>query len=161
MTQLSLIWAEDQHRLIGVDNHLPWKLPADMRWFRKQTMGKPVLMGRKTFDSIGKPLPGRTNLVLTREKSLKIPGCTVVHSLDAARSVAAHAPEIMVIGGAEIYALALPEATKLYITKIEHRFEGDAWFPAFDLNDWQPCFHEYCEPDEKNHYPHTFTILTM
>jgi len=156
---LSLIWAMDENRLIGNNNALPWQLPADMQWFRQQTMGKPILMGRKTFDSIGKPLPGRENIVLTRQQGLTIEGCHVVTSLDEAKSVVADAEEIMVIGGAEIYAMLLPDAGHLYYTQIHHAFEGDAWFPEFDLNEWKVIHEEIHSADEKNRYSHTFMIM--
>ena len=149
----------DENRLIGKNNALPWHLPADMQWFRQQTMGKPILMGRKTFDSIGKPLPGRENIVITRQQGLTIEGCHVVASLDEAKSVVADAEEIMVIGGAEIYAMLLPVADHLYYTQIHHAFEGDAWFPEFDLKEWKVVHEEIHSADEKNHYGHTFMIM--
>ena len=160
LTTLSLIWAMDKNRLIGSKNQLPWKLPADMQWFRKQTMGKPVLMGRKTFESIGKPLPGRENLILTRQQGLAIEGCRVVHSLDEAKAAVPDADEIMVIGGSEIYALLLPAADKLYCTVIHDLFEGDAWFPELDMKQWRMIHEEVHTADEKNGYDHTFMIMT-
>jgi len=156
--KLSLIWAMDNNRLIGNHDTLPWKLPADMQWFRKHTMNKPILMGRKTFESIGKPLPKRTNIVLSRQKDLKIEGCIVVQSLDEAKAVAPDADELMVIGGAEIYALLLPQADQLYITHIEESFEGDAWFPAYDLELWQRTQYESHQADEKNAYDYHFEV---
>jgi len=156
---ISLIWGQDRNRLIGRDNALPWRLPADMAWFRKQTMGKPILMGRKTYESIGRPLPGRTNLILTRQANLQIEGCTIVHSLDEARAAVPEADEIMVMGGAEIYTLLLDQADRLYITEIEAEFEGDAWFPEFDRRGWQAVFSDSHQPDEKNAYPYVFSIL--
>lgn len=158
MTMLSLIWAMDRNRLIGNANALPWKLPADMQWFRKQTMGKPILMGRKTFESIGKPLPGRDNIVLTRQTGLSIEGCYVVTSLEEAMASVADADEIMVIGGAEIYRLLLPWADRLYCTLIDAEFEGDAWFPEFDLNAWKLQLVEAHEPDDNSDYPYRFVI---
>ena len=157
--KLSLIWAMDENRLIGSDNRLPWHLPADMQWFRRQTMGKPVLMGRKTFDSIGKPLPGRQNIIMTRQLGLTIDGCTVVHSLAEASDATGDAEEIMVIGGAEIYARLLPEASRLYMTMIHHGFEGDTWFPEFDESAWKQVHSEEHQPDEKNAWPYSFIIL--
>jgi dihydrofolate reductase len=157
--KISLIAAMDENRLIGRNDALPWHLPADMQWFRKQTMGKPILMGRKTFDSIGKPLPGRTNLVLSRQPDLKIEGCTVVRSLEAAIEAVPGAEEMMVIGGAQIYASLLPQADRLYLTHIQAAFEGDAWFPAYDASQWQESFSETHGPDEKNPYAYRFTVL--
>jgi dihydrofolate reductase len=155
---LSLIWAMDKNRLIGKANALPWKLPADMQWFRKHTMDKPILMGRKTFESIGKPLPKRTNIVLTRQKDLHIDGCIVVQSLAEAKAAVPKADEIMVIGGAEIYGLLLPYADTLYITHIDECFEGDAWFPDIDLNMWDKSCCEAHQADDKNKYNYHFEI---
>ena len=156
---ISFIWGQDRNRLIGADNALPWKLPADMAWFKKSTMGKPILMGRKTYESIGRPLPGRTNLILTRQQELQIEGCTVVHNLEAALAAVPEADEIMVMGGAEIYALLLDQAERLYITEIDAEFKGDAWFPEFDRELWQEISRESHLPDEKNIYPYAFIIM--
>ncbi|NOR73021.1 MAG: type 3 dihydrofolate reductase [Mariprofundaceae bacterium] len=155
---LSLIWAMDENRLIGTENRLPWKLPADMQWFRKQTMGKPVLMGRKTYESIGKPLPGRENLIMTRQQGLAIEGCRIVHSLDEARAALPDADEIMVIGGSDIYTLLLPDAARLYCTVVHDRFEGDAWFPEYDQEQWQQSLCEHHEADEHNRHAYSFMI---
>jgi len=157
--KISLIAAMDRQRLIGRDNGMPWHLPADMQWFRKQTMDKPVLMGRKTFESIGRPLPGRLNLVLTRQPNLLIEGCTVVQSLDQVRQAVADAAEVMVIGGAQVYERLLPSADRLYLTHIEAVFEGDTWFPDYDEAEWREIFSEAHAPDEENAYPYRFTIL--
>ncbi|MDQ6997051.1 MAG: type 3 dihydrofolate reductase [Mariprofundus sp.] len=159
MIVISFIWGQDRNRLIGCDNALPWRLPADMAWFKKSTMGKPILMGRKTYESIGRPLPGRSNLILSRQQDLDIEGCTVVHSLDEAKSAVPDADEIMVMGGAEIYALLFNQAERLYITEIDSEFEGDTWFPEFDRTLWQEIFCEAHQPDEKNNYPYAFIIL--
>jgi len=156
--KLSLIWAMDRNRLIGNQDALPWSLPADMQWFRKQTMNKPILMGRKTFDSIGKPLPKRTNIVLSRKPDLHIDGCIVVSSLAAAKAAVPDADEIMVIGGAEIYALLLPQADQLYITHIDAAFDGDTWFPSYDAQAWQNTHREHHQADDKNLYPYHFEI---
>jgi len=155
---ISLIWAQDENGLIGNGGQLPWRLPADMAWFRKNTMGKPVLMGRKTFDSIGHPLPGRTNIVITSQE-IRIENCTVVHSLDEAMAAAEHAEELMVMGGAQIYRLAMPQADRLYVTQICAVFKGDTYFPAFDESEWRETSHENHEPDEKNMHPYSFRIL--
>jgi len=156
---ISLIWGMDSNRLIGKENGLPWRLPADMAWFKKSTMGKPILMGRKTYESIGRPLPGRTNLILTRQADLNIEGCTVIHSIDEALAEVADAEEIMVMGGAEIYALLLEQADRLYITEIDGAFEGDAWFPDFDLSLWRESGREEHLPDEKNLYAYAFITM--
>jgi len=154
---ISLIWAMDQQRLIGANNQMPWHLPADMAWFREHTLGKSVLMGRKTFDSIGKPLSKRRNIILSRQHNLSVDGCDIVHDLKDVISEF-EGEELMVMGGAEIYALALPLAKRLYCTQIEASFEGDAWFPAIDMNQWSCVHQESHQPDEKNKYPYRFEI---
>lgn len=157
--QISLIAAMDEEHLIGASNALPWHLPADMQWFRKQTMGKPILMGRKTFASIGKPLPGRLNIVLSRNRQLKLEGCSLIHDLDLLQSVAGHAPEVMVIGGSEIYEQTLPRACRMYLTGIAASFEGDAWFPDFNAAEWTEGFREEHAADALNRWPYCFRIL--
>jgi len=157
--QISLIAAMDEERLIGAHNSLPWRLPADMQWFRKHTMGKPIVMGRNTFASIGKPLPGRQNIVLSRNRKLKLDGCSIIHSLDGLQKTAADADEVMIIGGGEIYALALPLADRLYLTTINSTFEGDAWFPEFDEAEWSEVFREQHAAGDANAWPYCFRIL--
>lgn len=134
---VSIIAAMDKNRLIGRNNDLPWRLPSDLAHFKKVTMNKPILMGRKTYDSIGRPLPGRKNIILTRVKNLDIEGVTVVNSLDAVMTAARDAEELMVIGGSEVYELVLPKTQRMYLSFIDGEFEGDAWFPEFDTNDWE------------------------
>jgi len=135
--RLSLIAAMTDEGVIGFQNRLPWHLPEDLKNFKKITMGKPVIMGRKTYESIGKPLPGRKNIVLTRNTSFQAEGVTVVASLDQAIEVCKKEEisedEIFVIGGAQIYQEALPRADRLYLTKIHQSFKGDAYFPEIDL----------------------------
>lgn len=150
--KLSLIAAMDKNRLIGKDNALPWHLPADLKHFKKVTMDKPILMGRKTYDSIGRPLPGRKNIVLTRAANVQIEGVTVVNSLDEAIAAVADTEELMVIGGGSIYELLLPEAERLYLSFVEGEFEGDAWFPEFDEEEWEITDDKTQAPDEKNLY---------
>ena len=134
---LSLIAAMDRNALIGADNALPWRLPRDMRRFREHTLGQPVAMGRKTHESIGCPLPKRDNIVLSRQHDFSAPGCQVVHSIDEAIMAAGSVPELMVIGGANLYVQTLPRAQRLYLTFIDHVFEGDEFFPEFDMNEWR------------------------
>ncbi len=154
---ISLIWAMDENRLIGVENRLPWKLPADMTWFRRHTLGKPIVMGRKTFDSFGgRPLPERTNIVVTRDKSYQAEGAVVVYSIEEAIAAAGEAEELMIIGGASFYEQMLPRADRLYITQVHGQFEGDAWFPEFSLNGWQEVGREEQGGDEKNAYACSF-----
>lgn len=158
MNSISLIWAQDKKRLIGSGGQLPWHLPADMAWFKKNTMGKSILMGRKTFDSIGHPLPGRNNIVITSQ-DIEISGCMVVHSLDEAIAMMGKAEELMVIGGAQIYKLALSRASRFYITQIHATIEGDTFFPVFDDSEWKEIFREDRKPDKKNIYPYSFRIV--
>ncbi len=135
---ITLIWAMDRNRLIGNRGQLPWPhIAADMRWFRQQTMGKPVIMGRATFDSIGKPLPGRRNIVLSRQNTA-ITGIEVIHDLTTLRTLMQEDPkkEWMVIGGATLYAQLLAHADRLLYTEIDHTFEGDTYFPPFDESAW-------------------------
>jgi dihydrofolate reductase len=154
---ISLIWAMDDDRLIGVENRLPWKLPADMKWFRRHTLGKPIIMGRKTFDSFGaRPLPERTNIIVTRDKSYQAEGAVVVYSIDEALQAAGDAEEVMIIGGASFYQQMLSRADRLYVTQVHGDFEGDAWFPEFDMDAWQEVTREEHPVDEKNAYACSF-----
>jgi dihydrofolate reductase len=142
-TPIALIVAVARNGVIGRDNTLPWRLPADLKHFKATTLGKPIVMGRKTFESLGKPLPGRTNIVITRDESFSAEGAVVVHTIEAALQAADAiavrdgAAEIMVIGGAEIYRQALPLAQVLYYTRVELDVDGDAHFPAIDWAQWQ------------------------
>ena len=160
MTRLSLIAAMDKNRLIGKDNNLPWHLPADLMHFKTVTMDKPILMGRKTYDSIGRPLPGRTNIVLTRSADVQIEGVIVVNSLDEAISAVADSEELMVIGGSSIYELLLPKAQRLYLSFVDGDFEGDAWFPKFDESEWEITETKTQAPDEKNVHACRFVTYT-
>ena len=154
---ISLIWAMDENRLIGIDNRLPWKLPADMKWFRRHTLGKPIIMGRKTFDSFGgRPLPERTNIVVTRDKNYQADGAVVVYSIEEALNAAGDADEVMVIGGASFYEQMLSRADRLYVTQVHGKFEGDAWFPEFAMEPWQEVAREEQGVDEKNGYACSF-----
>jgi dihydrofolate reductase len=139
---LSIIVAMAKNRTIGIDNTLPWRIPADLQHFKKLTMGHHMIMGRKTFDSIGKPLPGRTTVVVSRNRSLKIAGCIIAHSLEEALAACAGDDEIIIVGGAELYAQALPLVDTLYITEIQQDVEGDAHFPEFDRDEWQEVSRE-------------------
>lgn len=134
--RISIIVAMAANRVIGADGALPWRLPADLKRFRALTMGKPMVMGRKTYESIGRPLPGRTSIVLTTDAGYRAEGCAVVHSLDEALVCAGNADELMVIGGSAVYAAALPLAGRIYLTVLNRPFPGDVLFPAFDGSDW-------------------------
>ena len=157
--KISLIWAMDENRLIGVRNRLPWKLPADMKWFREQTMGKPIVMGRKTFESFGaRPLPGRVNIIVTRDPHYRVEGAVVVHGIEEALQAAADADEVMIIGGASFYEQMLPRADRLYVTQVHGVFEGDAWFPEFDLSGFTEVRRVESDVDEKNSYACSFIV---
>lgn len=140
---LSLIAALGENRVIGVDNSMPWHLPGDFKYFKATTLGKPIIMGRKTWDSLGRPLPGRLNLVVSRQTDLALEGAEVFPSLEAAVeraeewALAQGADELMLIGGAQLYAQGLEQADRLYLTRVALSPEGDAWFPEFDLNEWK------------------------
>lgn len=157
--QLSLIAALDEGRLIGRGNGLPWHLPADLRRFKSLTMGKPIIMGRKTFESIGRPLPGRDNIVITREPGYAPEGVQVVHTLQDAIDAAGNAEEALVIGGANVYFQFLPRVSRMYLTLVHGRFEGDAWFPAYDRRDWGVIHEEHHPADEANSAPYSFITL--
>ncbi|MBO6505700.1 MAG: type 3 dihydrofolate reductase [Kordiimonadaceae bacterium] len=135
--KVSLIVAMADNNAIGVDNQLPWHLPADLKYFKAVTMGKPIIMGRKTFESIGRPLPGRQNIVITRNQDWTSDGVTIVRSTEQAVAAASTSDEVMVIGGAEIYRAMLPLVNKLYVTEVALSVEGDAFFPNIDPVEWQ------------------------
>lgn len=158
MAMISLIVAMDRNRLIGRNGELPWRLPNDLKHFKRSTLGKTVLMGRKTWDSLGRPLPERENWVLTRDRGFAAEGARVFHDLDAA--LAAHGDgELMVIGGAELYRQVLPKATRLYLTEVDAAVEGDAWFPQFDRQQWRTVHEESHQPDERHAWPYRFLTL--
>ena len=142
MPLVSLVAALARNRVIGAGNRLPWHLPEDLRRFKRLTMDAPVVMGRKTHESIGKALPGRRNIVVTRQPDARFAGCEVAGSLDAALALAGDVPEVFVIGGAELYRLALPRADRLYLTLIDADYEGDTFFPGFDPADWRETARE-------------------
>ena len=155
-----MIAAMTEERVIGIKNTLPWKLPNDMKWFRENTMGKPIIMGRKTFESFGaKALPGRMNIIITRDKNYQAEGGIVVHSIDEALTAAGDVEEVMIIGGASFYEQMLPKADRLYLTFVHASLKGDAWFPEINNNDWNKVEKINHKKDDKNQYPHTFLIL--
>jgi dihydrofolate reductase len=158
--KISIIAAMAKNRVIGINNQLPWKLPADMRWFRQHTLGKAIVMGRKTFESFGgKPLPDRHNIVMTRDKNYCAEGATVVHSIDEAMAVAGNVDELMIIGGASFYEQMLPSADRMYLTLVDMEPQGDAWFPTYDETDWQEVERHDHQPDSKNPCACSFVIL--
>lgn len=156
--KISMIAAMAHDRVIGKDNQMPWHLPADLAHFKRVTLGKPVLMGRKTFESIGRPLPGRRNLVISRNPGYQAEGIEVVDSVEVALAllVSSAVEELMVIGGGHLYAEMLPSADRLYLTQIDLAVEGDTRFPAFDDGQWQRIDCESHPADEKNPHPYSF-----
>jgi dihydrofolate reductase len=161
--RLEFVVAVARNGVIGRGNALPWRLPADLQHFKRTTLGRPILMGRRTWDSIGRPLPGRENLVLTRDRSFAAPGATVVHSLEEALRAAAGAESLMVIGGAELYRALLPDATVLHLTEVQADVAGDVHFPGWDTPDWRgewlEIWREEHAADERHEHPYAFVRL--
>ena len=153
---ISMIVAMDENRLIGENNQLPWHMPADLAFFKRTTMGKPILMGRKTWESIGRALPGRRNIVISRNTRLEAPGADVTTSLEEAIALCQDEAEIMLIGGATLFEQCLADTDILYLTKIHHAFEGDTWFPDFSQYQWGIEFQEDHDADNSNPYPYSF-----
>jgi dihydrofolate reductase len=156
---VSLIVAMAQNGVIGRDNTLPWRLPKDLKRFKASTLGKPILMGRKTFESIGRPLPGRPNLVLTRDRFWDAEGVTVVHSVEEALTHSGGCDELVAIGGAEIYRLILPFARRIYLTHVHADVPGDTFFPDFDPTQWADVECSMHPADGDHAYPVTFVTL--
>ncbi|MVO98912.1 dihydrofolate reductase [Paenibacillus lutrae] len=152
---VSFLFAMDRQNAIGIDNKLPWHLPADLKFFKKMTTGHSVLMGRKTYDSIGRPLPNRNNIVLTRQPDYKLEGCEVVHSVEEALA-GFQEEEVFVIGGTEVFKLFWPYADKLYVTFIDDIFEADTYFPVIEPQEWSLVSEEQGIKDEKNPYDYYF-----
>ena len=158
MTQrLSLIWAMSRNRVIGKHGRLPWDLPDEMAHFRRTTQGKPVIMGRRTFESAGGPLPGRLNIVLSRRGEFRAPGARRAADLETALAIAAEDPadECFVTGGVEPYALALPRADRLYATTVEAEVDGDVFFPCFALRDWRLARETFRPADARHRFAYT------
>ena len=158
MTGISLIVAAADNDVIGADGGLPWRLSDDLRRFKAVTMGKPIIMGRKTWESIGRPLPGRHNIVLTRRGDFDAPGATVAASVGEALAVAGDAAEVMVIGGGEVYALFLPRASRVYLTRVHATVEGDARFPPLGDSEWRLVEEASHAADSANEWPFTFQL---
>nr|WP_223270247.1 type 3 dihydrofolate reductase [Colwellia sp. C1TZA3] len=155
---LSMIVAHANNRVIGKNNDMPWHLPADLAYFKKTTLGKPIIMGRKTFQSIGRPLPGRKNIVISRDDNFQAEGVEVVHSVDAALALVVDNAEAMVIGGGAIYQHCLAAAQRLYITHINADIDGDTYFPEYDLTVWKKIASDIRPSDEKNLYQLDFSV---
>ncbi len=156
---LSIVVATGKNGEIGKDNRLLWHLPADMKYFKSLTTGHPIIMGRHTYESIGRPLPNRRNIVITRQKDLQIIGVEVVNSLEEAMALVKDDPEIMVIGGADVYKQALPLAQRIYITRVNATLEADRFFPTINANDWNIQVNIDHPADEKNIHAMTFQLL--
>ncbi len=156
---ISLIVAASTNNVIGVQGDLPWRLSDDLKRFKAITMGKPIIMGRLTWESIGRPLPGRLNIVVTRQPGYSAEGCDVVASVDEALEAAGAVPEVMVIGGGDIYRQLLPRASRIYLTRVEAEIDGDTFFPQLDETEWELLASEAHEADDKN--AHAFTFLTL
>ena len=156
---ISFLVAMDKNRVMGIDNRLPWRLPADVKFFKEVTMGHPVVMGRKTYDSIGKPLPGRENIILTRNVDYQPEGCKVIHTVEESIEYMKNKnDEVFVIGGAQLFKELFPVADRLYITEIHHEFEGDTFFPEFEESEWTLSSSEKGIKDEKNPYDYFFHV---
>lgn len=159
MTVISGIVAVSENQVIGKDNQLPWHLPADLQHFKTITMGRPILMGRKTYESIGKPLPGRCNVIITSDESYQAPGCVIANSIATAFDAVSYSEEVFVIGGAGLFQQVLPQIQRLYLTLIHHQFEGDTFFPEIDWSEWAEIKHENHKPDADNKYAYSFLTL--
>ena len=156
---ISIIAALADNMVIGNKNSLPWKLSADMEYFKKTTLGKPIIMGAKTFESIGMALPNRKNIILSYNKDYKAKGCVIVTSIEKALEEVGEDEEVMIAGGASVYKQFLPLANKLYLTFIHHDFKGDAYFQEFDINQWKEIKRIDKKPDKKNLYSYSFVIF--
>lgn len=159
MPSINLVAAMANNRVIGRDNQMPWHLPADLQHFKSVTMSHPILMGRKTFESIGRPLPGRRNLVISRNPGLQLEGAEVFNSLEQAIAACAGVEQLMIIGGANLYQQTLAMADRLYLTFIELDTDGDAHFPEWQDDEWQEIDRESHQPDDKNPYHYQFVTL--
>lgn len=159
MASLSIVVAAAQNGVIGRGNTLPWRLPDDLKRFKELTMGKPIVMGRKTYDSIGRPLPGRTSIVISRQPGLAITGCVVVNSLQAAMVAAGGAREIMLVGGAQLYRSAMPMVRTIHLTRVHADVPGDTLFPILDMQQWRETIVGTHPADERHAYAFTFVTL--
>jgi dihydrofolate reductase len=155
----SLIVAMSENRVIGREGSLPWHLPADLKHFKETTMGHPIVMGRKNHEDIGRPLPGRQNIVLTHQDGYTAEGCTVIHEPEELEDVVPDGSEVMIIGGAEIYALFFPKVTRMYLTLVHAEIEGDIYFPAFGVGRWKETARQFHKADEANRYDYTFVTM--
>lgn len=158
--RLAIVVAAAENGVIGNAGQLPWHLPDDLRRFKELTLGKPMLMGRKTYDSIGRPLPGRTSIVITRQVGLRIEGCVVVHSLEAALQAAGAVPEVAVIGGEELFRHTLPQADVIHLTRVHADVPGDTFLPSFDARQWREATVGTHPVDARHAYAFSFIEMT-
>ena len=156
---LSIIVALSENNVVGINNQMPWHLSADLKRVKALTMGHHLIMGRKTYESIGKPLPGRTNVIITRNKNFQSEGCVIVSSLKEALEKAKADTEVFIFGGGEIFREAMPTVKKIYMTRIHHHFEGDTHFPELNPNEWKEIARHDFNADEKNNYNYSFIDL--
>lgn len=158
--KISIIAAVADNKVIGNKNFLPWHLPADFKYFKENTLNKTVVMGLKTFESIGKPLPERKNIILNNDENYVAPdGCFLAKSIEELLEMVKNDEEVMICGGASVYRQFLPLANRLYLTFVHHNFEGDTYFPEFDIKEWKEVKRIDNEPNEKNIYPYSFVVL--
>jgi len=158
MSRLTLIAARARNGVIGRNNQMPWKIPGEQAYFKRMTMGHPIVMGRKTWESIGRPLPGRRNIVITRDRTYSAIGADVVGSLDDALALAGEADEIFVIGGGQLYAEAMPSASRLLLTEIDADFDGDTFMPAPDHTQWRETSSEHHPPTNDRAFGYSFVV---
>lgn len=156
--KVSIIVAISENHVIGKDNKLMWHLPNDLKHFKEITTGHTVIMGRKTYDSVGRPLPKRRNIIVTRQ-AISIEGCEVVNSIEAALALCKEEAEVFIVGGAEIYKQSIKLTDRIYLTLIHQKFEGDTFFPEIDTRDWKEVSREDYQPDQKNNLPYSFLTL--
>jgi dihydrofolate reductase len=159
MQVVSAIVAMAENGVIGQDNKLIWHLPNDLKHFKENTMGKPIVMGRKTYESIGRPLPGRRNIILSSQKDLEIPGCEVMHSVEEILEATREVPELMITGGGEIYRLFMSYVTRLYITYVHVEVPGKTTFPEINLKAWKEISRQRHDADERHIYDYSFVVL--
>lgn len=155
---ISFLFAMDRNYLIGKNNDLPWYLPNDLAFFKRTTLGHTIVMGRKTLESFKKPLPGRRNVILTRDKNYSVPGGDVVHTKEEILALERDVRELFIIGGSQVFDLFMPYVDRLYITQIDETFTGDAYFNPFENGDWKLSSERIGVVDEKNKYPHRFQV---
>jgi len=156
---ISLIVAMDENGVIGASGALPWRLSADLKHFRNTSLGKPVLMGRKTHESIGRALPGRENIVISRDPDYESESCVIFHNIDSALDYCKDKEEIIIMGGADLYRQTLARANRIYLTEVHASVAGNVCFPEFDRGEWNEISREYHAADEKNEYPFSFVLL--